>query len=148
MVMEADGLWYESADDREAGSRRTQLLEAVRSEVQSLEDSKERGVLRAYLEVGTLRAVAGELGITYRTVRKQFPRELGKSHGEQRDRIICLEAAIEDLALDEEITRSSAINGRLAYFLENRKLTCELIRKENRDDPAILIDPSATTVRG
>jgi hypothetical protein len=65
--------------------------------------------------------------------------ELGKSHEEQRDRIIYLKAATEDLDLEEEITKSSAISESLPYFLEEGKLTYEHITKENRHDPTILI---------
>jgi hypothetical protein len=65
--------------------------------------------------------------------------ELGKSRKEREERIIYLKAATEDLDLEEEITKSSAISESLPYFLEDGKLTYEHITKENRHDPSLLI---------
>lgn len=72
MLSEADRLWFETPEDREARYGRAELADRIRKAIKDCLDKPHREIILAYLELGSFRALARKFGVSHHTVRKRF----------------------------------------------------------------------------
>jgi DNA-directed RNA polymerase specialized sigma24 family protein len=76
MLTEADRLWFETAEDREARYRRAELAERVRDAIHQHLSGRQREIMLAYLEFGSVSRAAEKIGVSETTGRYHFRRAI------------------------------------------------------------------------
>jgi DNA-directed RNA polymerase specialized sigma24 family protein len=76
MLTEADRLWFETAEDREARYERAELAEWVRDAIHQHLSGRQKEIMLAYLELGSIRRAAKKIGVSETTGRYHFRRAI------------------------------------------------------------------------